>query len=96
MDVTRVREDFEGLTPDQQMEFMTSVGPTFCRKVMADPALRRQLMARCFRERCAPMAAVRERLRAFAALPPALLAGLRAGLESWRRETAAGSSQGIA
>jgi hypothetical protein len=94
MDVTRIREDFEGLTHDQQVEFMASVGPAFCRKVMADPALRRQMMARCFGERCVGMGAIRERLRAMAALPPALLAGLRAGLESWRRETAA-SSEGV-
>jgi hypothetical protein len=96
MDATRVREDFEGLTHDQQVEFMASVGPAFCRKVMVDPALRRQMMARCFAERCVLRGAVREGLRALAALPPALLAGLRAGLESWRKERAAGSPEGIA
>ncbi len=46
MDLLRLREDFEGLTPEGQMEFMASVGPAFCRSVMADPARRRLMMTR--------------------------------------------------
>ena len=85
MDVTRLREDFERLTPEDQMELMASVGPTFCRRMMSDPARRRQMMARCLREGCRPVAAVLGRLRAARAMARALVVGFRAGVERLRQ-----------
>ncbi len=88
MDINRLREDFAGLSPEDQMEFMASVGPAFCRSVMADPARRRQMMARCLSERCRPVAAVLGRLRAARAMARAVGAGLRAGVDRWRQAPA--------
>ncbi len=78
MDVTRVREDFEGLTPGQQLEFMASVGPTFCRKMMADPALRRQMMARCLRADACSLSRVARTLQQAGIMAAALAAGVKA------------------
>lgn len=94
MDVTRLREDFERLTPEDQMEFMASVGPAFCRKMMADPALRRQMLARCLAERCPPMAAVLRRVRAAGAIARAVVVGVRAGVERLRQSPTPGPAAG--
>ena len=94
MDLLRLREDFEGLTPEEQMEFMASVGPPFCRGMMSDPARRRQMMARCLREGCRPVAAVLGRLRAARAMARALVVGFRAGVERLRQPPTPGPAAG--
>ena len=89
MDLLRLRKDFEGLTPEDQMQFMASVGPAFCRKVMADPALRRQMMAQCVGGKCKVGAIIGGRLAAAQGMAQALRAGWRAGIERWRQAPAA-------
>ena len=89
MDFMRLREDFEGLPAEDQMQFMASVGPAFCRKVMADPALRRQMMARCVGGRCKVSAFVWGCLAAAQGMAQALRAGWQAGIERWRQAPAA-------
>lgn len=94
MDLIRLREDFEGLPSEEQMEFMASVGPAFCRRMMSDPARRRQMLARCLAERCPPMAAVLRRLRAARAMARAVVVGFRAGVERLRQSPTPGPAAG--
>jgi hypothetical protein len=58
MDLIRLREDFEGLAPEEQMEFMASIGPEFCSRVMRDPARLRQMVARHLAEGTCPLARI--------------------------------------
>lgn len=78
MDINRLREDFEELTPDEQLEFMASVGPPFCRSVMADPARRRQMMARCLRADGCPLGRIAAALQQGGITVAAFIAGIRA------------------
>jgi hypothetical protein len=80
MDLNRLREDFEGLSPEAQMEFMTSVGPAFCRGVLADPARRRALLAHCVREAACPLCRVVGPVAAVGIRAAAFAAGVRAAL----------------
>lgn len=89
MDWYRLREDFEGLSPEDQMAFMLGVGPGFCRTVLADPARRRAMLALCLREHCRPAAAVLRRVRAARATLRAVGAGVRAGFARLRQAPAA-------
>jgi len=88
MDFMRLREDFEGLPPEDQMQFMASVGPAFCRRVMADPALRRRMMTQCVSGKCKVGALILGRLAAAQGMAQALRAGWRAGVERWRQAAA--------
>ena len=92
MEAHRLREDFEGLTPDQQLEFMASVGPAFCRSVMADPARRRQMVARCLRADACSLARIVRPLQRAGITVSAVIAGVRAAAahltQGTSRETA--------
>ena len=81
MEVTRLKEDFEGLTPEQQMEFMAGVGPAFCRAMMKDPARRRAMMSRCLRADGCSVARMAATIGAAGITLTALLAGIRAAVK---------------
>ncbi len=81
MDLTRLREDFEGLPPEEQMQFMTSIGPAFCGRVMRDPARLRQMMARHLREGACPLGRIARRMARARITLAALMAGVRAASE---------------
>ncbi len=87
MDISRMREDFEGLTPEDQMEFMAGVGPAFCRSMMADPARRRQMMARCLRVNNCSLARMAGVAVGAGLTVAALIAGIRAAASYLGRET---------
>jgi hypothetical protein len=78
MDLIRLREDFEGLAPEEQMEFMASIGPEFCSRVMRDPARLRQMVARHLAEGTCPLARIARRVARARITLAALMAGVRA------------------
>ena len=78
MDLIRLREDFEGLSPEEQMEFMASIGPAFCTRVMRGPARLRQRMARHLLEGACPLGRIARRVARARITLAALMAGVRA------------------
>ena len=78
MDPAKMREDFERLTPEEQMGFMAAVGPAFCRSVMADPARRRLMIARHLGKAACPLGRLTRRLAAAGITLAAFVAGVRA------------------
>jgi len=87
MDISKLREDFEGLPPEDKMEFMASVGPAFCRSMMADPARRRQMFARCVRGNACSMGRVAGALAGAGLTVAALIVGVRAAASHLARRT---------
>ena len=78
MDLIRLREDFEGLPPEEQMEFMASIGPAFCSRVIRDPARLRQMVARHLAEGACPVGRIARRVARARITLAALVAGVRA------------------